>query len=69
MTRTSTISAALAQAFAPWRPETESAEQFFLGARDVPAQIQRGFPLQRISVFIVPTSHTDDTTIRIIRVK
>jgi hypothetical protein len=42
MTRTSTISAALAQAFAPWRPETESAEQFFWVLETVPAQIQRG---------------------------
>jgi hypothetical protein len=40
MTRTSTISAALAQAFAPWRPETESAEQFFWVLETVPAQIQ-----------------------------
>ena len=69
MTRTSTISAALAQAFAPWRPETESAEQFFWVLETVPAQIQREYPLQRISVFIVTTSRTDDTTIRIIRVK
>jgi hypothetical protein len=64
MTRTSTISAALAQAFAPWRPETESAEQFFWVLETVPARIQRGFPLQQISVFIVCTSHTDDTAIR-----
>ena len=53
----------------PVAPRDRECRAIFLGARDVPAQIQRGFPLQRISVFIVPTSHADDTTIRIIRVK